>query len=199
MKRQPHVYNFQPGEIIINKAGAITLLTYLSEAPLTKSRQRRINVRCKCGKEWAVQVGNVMNGVTLCCGKNPCRTYKLWTEDRRDQEVGYKALLYTYKKHALARNLKFHLSYEEFKRLTTLNCHYCGTVPKQIYVLKKKGTDIVRAGVPVTYNGVDRIDSSGDYTIDNTVPCCKVCNRAKMDMSYADFIEWVKKIYNNLN
>lgn len=192
-------YQYTPGEILTTRDGKTTLLTYLGEDQVLSGRRRKVKVKCLCGKEWGVQLGNILSATTVCCGRYPCRTYKYLYEGRRDPEVGFKALMYVYKKHATDRNLKFHLTYDEFKNLTQLNCHYCGIPPQQVYVLKKKGTDEVRAGVPVTYNGVDRIDSSLNYTIDNTVPCCKVCNRAKMEMSYEDFREWVQRIYKHLN
>ena len=51
---------------------------------------------------------------------------------------------------------------------------------------------------PWKRNGVDRIDSSLGYTIDNCVACCDKCNYAKHDLSTEDFKEWIIKIYNNL-
>jgi hypothetical protein len=41
---------------------------------------------------------------------------------------------------------------------------------------------------------VDRIDSGKNYTNDNIVSCCKVCNQAKRDMSISEFYSWVKRI-----
>jgi hypothetical protein len=43
-------------------------------------------------------------------------------------------------------------------------------------------------------NGVDRIDSSGPYTLANTVPCCSVCNKMKMSLEARFFIEHCTKI-----
>ena len=190
-------YVFTLGEIIKTKTGHDTLLTYLGEG--ARNKQRKVKVRCKCGKEWEAQVGNIMNGTTVCCGKYPCRTYKYLYEDRRDPEVGYKALLYVYKKHARERNLEFHLTYEEFKYLLQQRCHYCNTPPKQVYKLTKPGTDEVRAGIPIIYNGIDRIDSDGHYTTENTVTACKRCNTGKMEQTYDEFLQLVIAIYNNLN
>jgi hypothetical protein len=49
---------------------------------------------------------------------------------------------------------------------------------------------------PIFVNGVDRVDSNGDYVKDNCVPCCTTCNRMKMDMSYNIFIKHIIKIRN---
>jgi hypothetical protein len=189
-------HSFIAGELIKTKSGQNTLLTYLGEG--VKSRQRKVKVKCNCGKEWQAQVGNIVNGNTYCCGKYPCRTYKSLYQDKRDPEVGYKALFYVYKKHAKERNLEFYLTYEEFKHLLQQRCHYCNTLPKQVYKLTKPGTNEIRTGVPIIYNGIDRIDSKGDYTLKNTVTACKRCNVGKMDQSYDDFIQLIINIYNNL-
>ena len=36
-------------------------------------------------------------------------------------------------------------------------------------------------------NGVDRVDNTKGYSVDNSVPCCKFCNTAKHTMSEGDF------------
>ena len=33
--------------------------------------------------------------------------------------------------------------------------------------------------------------------IDNVVPCCKICNRAKNNMDQMEFIEWARKVTNH--
>lgn len=185
---------FKIGDTIKTNKGKETMLEYMGEGEI--NRKRKVKVKCKCGKEWEVQLGNVLNGSTSSCGKSPCRSIKYGP---KDSEVGYKALLYVYKKHAKERGFEFHLTYDEFKHMLQQNCHYCNSEPKQVYQLFKPGTKIVRTGVPVIYNGIDRMDSSGHYTKENTVTACKRCNVGKMDQSYNEFIQQVINIYNNLN
>jgi hypothetical protein len=43
-------------------------------------------------------------------------------------------------------------------------------------------------------NGLDRVDSSGIYSLANTVPCCGVCNAMKLTFSTDEFIWNVRKI-----
>ena len=45
------------------------------------------------------------------------------------------------------------------------------------------------------YSGIDRVDSSKDYNIDNVVPCCAMCNLAKRNYSDEDFLKWIKRVY----
>ena len=192
-------YNFEVGQVLKTREGKDTLLIYLGEGVRTNSIRRRIKVRCKCGKEWEPQLVNILNGNTSCCGRTPCKSYSYISDKERDVEVGWKALQYVYKRHAEKRGLAFKLTYEEFKNILQQDCTYCGVKPNQVYQLFKRGTKEIRAGVPVTYNGIDRVDSSLGYTLDNTVPCCRSCNWAKMDHSLDHFKKRIIAIYNNLN
>ena len=82
-----------------------------------------------------------------------------------------------YKKGAKIRNLEFSLTKEEFYKLTSQPCYYCGEIKE--------------------YNGIDRIDSKKGYTIDNCVPCCFCCNGMKLDYTIDFWFNHMKKILNN--
>lgn len=97
------------------------------------------------------------------------------------------SILRNYIKSARDRELEFRLSEEEFYKITSMNCHYCGRVPSGIYESANK------TGV-FTYNGIDRRDNTKGYTLENSVPCCKICNRAKLDLPLQEFQEWVKDV-----
>ena len=45
-----------------------------------------------------------------------------------------------------------------------------------------------------TYNGIDRLDNSLGYTLDNVVASCWDCNRAKQDLTVGDFLIWVLRV-----
>jgi len=66
----------------------------------------------------------------------------------------------------------------------------CGIEPKQIR------KDRLHLNGDYVHNGIDRLDSSRGYILENCVPCCKVCNYAKRNMSVNDFLNWIKKVYN---
>ncbi len=48
------------------------------------------------------------------------------------------------------------------------------------------------------YSGVDRVDSTKGYTVDNCESCCKTCNVAKANYSKKFFVEWVMRIHKNM-
>ncbi|KKM12239.1 hypothetical protein LCGC14_1720270 [marine sediment metagenome] len=82
------------------------------------------------------------------------------------------------------------LSEIEFYNISQGPCFYCGAVPTQKRKGKGNGHDFV-------YNGVDRIDNTKDYIKSNCVPCCKICNYAKSNMSLKEFQKWAIKLGKN--
>lgn len=97
-----------------------------------------------------------------------------------DNQAAYNSLYGTYKKRCRKTKRQFQLDMQQFKSLIHDNCHYCGSPPKEF-------SGLVR-------NGIDRVDSAEGYTIENCVTCCLICNRAKSDMNYVNFVEWIKII-----
>ncbi len=80
-----------------------------------------------------------------------------------------------YKARAKRRGIEFNISRHLFSLIIKLPCHYCGA----------NGT------------GLDRVDNSCGYTIDNIVPCCNMCNRMKNDRNVKEFIDRCIRISNN--
>lgn len=96
---------------------------------------------------------------------------------------------------ARKRNLVFDLSDEELDLIWSQNCYYCDEPPSnRMVAVRPDGKEEV-----FVYSGIDRINSSVGYVPDNVRPCCKVCNRAKSDLSEEEFLRWVKKIYDCSN
>ena len=50
-----------------------------------------------------------------------------------------------------------------------------------------------------TGGGLDRVDSSKGYTIENTVSCCTTCNTMKMDMPLDNWLSHMAKILEKQN
>ncbi len=108
--------------------------------------------------------------------------------DKFDAFIALKALYKKYQGSAWDRELSFGLHLFDFVELVLSNCHYCGSD------FSNKFTNSY--GI-LQYNGIDRVDNTIGYQLTNVVPCCKVCNIAKRDLSVEDFIKWAKKIVKN--
>jgi ribosomal protein S27E len=93
-------------------------------------------------------------------------------EYRRKNKEKYK--FNTYKYGAMRRGLSFDLSIEDFLTFWQKPCQYCGDEIKTI--------------------GLDRIDNDIGYVLSNVAPCCSQCNRAKNNLDYDSFIEWMKRL-----
>lgn len=141
--------------------------------------------RCECGTEKLIDAASVKCGLTKGCG---CGNIEQ-SEKKMKPGTGDRVLYSSYADRAKRKGLTFDLTKEQFKRLTQLQCYYCGCEPAQI----KAGA--ASRSKPEFYNGIDRMDNAIGYLSDNCVPCCKHCNRAKMDRSAEDFINHVAKIY----
>lgn len=82
----------------------------------------------------------------------------------------------TYKSSAIRRKHDFDLTSEDFVKITSSPCVYCGESTKKI--------------------GIDRIDNSKGYLIENCAPCCTICNMMKKTMKLQDFLSHITKIHN---
>jgi hypothetical protein len=90
------------------------------------------------------------------------------------------------------REIKVNMSAEEYYNIAKNNCYYCDEPPKEFELYKGKYSKKESLMV----NGVDRIDSDGNYEVSNCVPCCFNCNSAKRIMTQEEFFSLVKRIYD---
>lgn len=81
----------------------------------------------------------------------------------------------TYEHQAKSKGNEWNLTLEQFALILSLPCEYCGQ----------------RGG------GVDRIDNTKGYSIENTAPCCKFCNYMKRDYAVEEFLAHISKIYEH--
>ena len=89
------------------------------------------------------------------------------TEKHKLSGRGY---LSNYKTGAKSRNLEWGLTHDEaLKMICHQNCFYCNSAPNPL-------------------NGIDRVNNSMSYVIDNCVSCCKTCNFAKGEWSAPSFV-----------
>jgi len=83
-----------------------------------------------------------------------------------------------YKRGAKKRGLVFAVSFDEYTALCWgAKCHYCGEENET--------------------HGMDRMDNSKGYVLENLISCCQICNWMKRDLGLNDFIAHCHKIIMN--
>lgn len=75
-----------------------------------------------------------------------------------------------YKNRADKKGLAFELTKDDYRKVCGGACLYCG-----------------KASSGAHTNGIDRVDNTKGYTVDNVVPCCSKCNYMKRDMTQEEF------------
>jgi len=74
-------------------------------------------------------------------------------------------------------------------------CFYCGELySKEEFDFSKSAKKAFISDLSIKHNGIDRIDSSIGYTLNNIVPCCSSCNSGKETMLPFTYVEHMKKI-----
>lgn len=160
------------------------LLAVVREAS-PRAGKRMVVCRCECGRERTVQVNNLASGSTRSCGFAPCSTRWDW---RRlpPGEQARTVIFLNYQATARAKGREWGLSREQFDELTATPCSYCGSPPAN------RTKDRWGNGAFV-YSGLDRVNPDRGYTIDNVVPACIICNRAKTNMTLEEFRAWLRR------
>ena len=141
---------------------------------------------CDCGKETVVPTSALIYRRIQSCG---CRIWKV------SPDAALLRIFRGYQKSKPAVAYGFTLTLEDFRRLTSGNCFYCGAVPAKIKRLYGRGGKLSVAQ-PYTYNGVDRVHNDCGYHADNVVSCCARCNKAKGADTQQEFIIWLERIAN---
>lgn len=101
-----------------------------------------------------------------------CRQCEL--EERRAYYSTPRGKWNSYRSSARQRKLKFALTYEEFMSFWQKPCSYCGA---QINTI-----------------GIDRIDNTVGYILENVTSCCTECNFFKKDMHRDELFSHVRRI-----
>ena len=152
---------------------------------------------CDCENETWVVGASLTRGLTTSCGCVRKETNKQRALDNRETRDAEDITIYNVyaavRKKAENRNLNFELTFEQFKEITRRDCTYCGKPASESNFLKDKLTDTL-----VRYNGVDRANNNEGYTLSNSVPCCKMCNWMKMNLTVDEWITHMKQIINYL-
>jgi len=134
--------------------------------------------KCDCGNITEHCGSQVKCGAIYSCGCG---------RQSKDQKLSVVKNIFRDYKYRCKK--EFTLTLNDFHALIFSDCHYCKSKPYNLYRNGKKLKNL-----KVKTNGIDRIDNTKGYTIDNVVPCCIICNRAKLNIAYDSFLIWINKL-----
>ena len=173
------------------KVGRLTVIKF--DRSINRPNSNRINYwicQCDCGNMKSVGHRTLTKRTGLqSCG---CLKREALIQKSIRPNAGFNKVYRNYTNRCTSYNIQFTLSVDEFYDLTQQKCHYCGIEP---FKVSKAWSGHVK---PFVYNGIDRVDSSIGYTVENCVACCTKCNYAKGDMSASEFKEWLLRAYKHL-
>jgi hypothetical protein len=152
---------------------------------------------CICGNKITATTGQLRFGQITNCG---CKYGELRSEGTKKspnkitlRDSLILRICKRYKINAESRNIQFHLTTENITDLIFKPCYYCGITNSNNEVR------VYKHGEPcsVSYNGIDRVDNTKGYTLDNCVPCCEMCNLSKKDTELHEWKKWLQRAYKH--
>lgn len=161
----------------------------------TVGKNKTLVAKCVCGKE------KVFWKKSAIVRQHSCGCRSDLTGLTGKQRRSWNLRLQGYKNGAKKRNLVWELSFQDFVDIASQNCHFCGSTPtvwdciSNAPSIQRDSPKSLWKDYLISVSGVDRFDSSKGYTLENCVPCCTNCNRAKSDMSFENFKTHVEKMY----
>lgn len=144
-------------------------------------------IKCECGNIIVVRRNNLINGTTKSCGCYKKQIHR----SRKLKPDGYSMMIQaynTFKTNSKKRDIEIDITFDEWKKIGVKDCFYCGSKPSNVRYSKHNSGDYV-------YNGIDRIDNTLGYTLENSVPCCFTCNHSKSDMTLDQFLTWLNRVF----
>ena len=162
-----------------NVYGRLTVLEKVSRPEDRKKRGIYWLCQCECGNRPVVLGIGLRADNNKSCG---ClHTYPPGVASANRVREHYIA-------EAKRKGLVWNLSEEEFLDITQENCVYCGIEPSREAAYHNATSGYI-------YNGIDRIDNTRGYILDNVVPCCSECNWSKREQTVEEFLSWIKRVY----
>lgn len=146
---------------------------------------------CDCGNYHIARSNGLSYGETISCG---CfrRRPELLNKNREESLIKKLYASNISNKNKMEHGRYSPLTLKQFAVLCKMNCSYCGCKPENEHKDIKRGKLITNH--ILYYSGMDKINPFGEYSIDNVLPCCSVCNRAKDNGTLEEFINHYKNI-----
>lgn len=161
--------------------------------------------KCECGKTKEIKGHRFGQKMPKSCGCATSEGKSMAAYSKR--RYGEATINEQYRSHVnQCRKRKMTpLSKEIWKEMVLRPCQYCGTKDKRN--ITTNGSYTRRRVKPISLeeqrryevemNGVDRIDSSKEYTPSNCISCCTMCNWLKSDYPLEDFLGHIKRVYEH--
>ncbi len=116
---------------------------------------------CKhCYQEWYKSTDKFKSVVKASRLRNRARSAYLARKNQERPEKRYAMSIST----AKSRQKKWDIPFEHYKDLISRPCYYC------------------QGKLNPTSIGLDRINNSKGYEVDNVLPCCLICNKTRNNM-----------------
>jgi hypothetical protein len=171
--------------------------TVIELCPESRNSGRVWLCECSCGTRKKLTTGTILYSArghnktkiphSCGCGKAEALLGKQPGTTKALGESAFNMFCLGYKHSARARKLSFTITNEDIKFISSLDCFYCGSPPRNIFGPK-------RANGGYLQNGIDRVDNTKGYDLENCVPCCKQCNYAKRDQTTEEFYAWISRL-----
>lgn len=156
----------------------------LTVLAITPGKYIRALCVCECHRQSAPLAIDLIRGRARSCGCFRKDAARARATIYPAEESLHRAYFKAYQLGARNREIEFDLSFARFVELIRTVCHYCGTID---------ATRTLGQRTLKNCNGVDRVNSAAGYCDGNVLPCCQICNRAKGDLSYADFLAYLDR------
>ena len=153
-------------------------LTFIKVTNRNNDGRLLAEFKCSCGNITETQLRYYKSSKTKSCGclkYSGLKTYKKEISNIYSTKRTFSKAYRQLKSNARKRNLLFKISEEDCKILLAKPCYLCGT----------------QYDVPIS---LDRIDNKKGYILGNVKPCCKICNKMKLNMSLNFFRSHITKL-----
>ena len=157
---------------------------------------------CDCGNKKIIQGKYLKNGDTKSCGCANKESRQQLAQEMIKKRTKYEPRI-TVARNVWRQNSTYNdeLSFEEFYNLSQQNCFYCGIEPSIMRTLEgvPKRAILSIKNSTFYYNGIDRLDNSKSYVVDNIISACWDCNRAKREQTIEQFLLQIDGLISRLH
>lgn len=167
-------------------------------SPIVSRERKKRSIwlfRCDCGAQVEKLLSNVVHGGTKSCG---CMKSELIRKNRTvaDNATVFRNAYNCHLDCAQRRGYESNLSAEQYIAIIKQPCHYCGAISSRKKVSKSKDLLPLDRITRVSSNSADRVNNEPFYDLNNTVPCCFVCQKMKGSLSMSAFVTQSQAVAN---